>query len=144
MLIHRDADKVDPAKRRREIIDAVRQAQANNPLIPTSVPVIPVRMSEAWLLVDEQALRKAAGNPHGKGTIHLPALKSLEQLPDPKQTLQTLLVDASATRGRKRRNFNVDAAKFRLAELIGHYENLRQLPAFRRLEADFQHTLPLR
>jgi hypothetical protein len=142
ILVHRDADKVDPGKRRNEVIDAAQQAQIDNPQIPPSVPVIPVRMSEAWLLIDEPALRKAAGNPRGRETIQMPALKSLEALTDPKQTLQTLLLDASATRGRKRRNFDIDTAKFRLAELIDHYEDLRQLPAFQRLETDIQAALP--
>jgi hypothetical protein len=141
LLVHRDADKLDPLVRRIEVVDAARQAQADDPRIPPSVPVIPVRMSEAWLLIDLPALRKAAGNPQSAQALHLPALKSLERLPSPKQTLHELLLDASATTGRRRRNFDVDAAKFRLADLIGDYAVLRALPAFRSLEADVINAL---
>ena len=92
-------------------------------------------------MIDLPALRKAAGNPQSAQALHLPALKSLERLPSPKQTLHELLLDASATTGRRRRNFDVDAAKFRLADLIGDYAVLRALPAFRSLEADVINAL---
>ena len=47
LLVHRDADNLDPLVRRTEVVDAARQAQAAEPHIPASVPVIPARTSEA-------------------------------------------------------------------------------------------------
>src|SRR5262249_22004000 len=42
------------------------------------VPVVPVRTLEAWLLCDEFALRRAAGNPNGCQLLELPPPHQLE------------------------------------------------------------------
>lgn len=141
MLVHRDADNVEPDDRHMEVADALQQARTDDPEIPEAVPVVPVRMSEAWLLIDEPALRSAAGNPRGREAVSLPALQALEAQPNPKKMLHDLLRNASGTRGRKLRNFDVGAAKFRLADLISNYDRLRELRAFQRLEADIKRVL---
>jgi len=66
------------------------------------VPVVPVRMQEAWLPIDKQALRRAAGNPHSGVSLAMPTIDTLEQIPDPKQVLHDLLLDASRLTGRRR------------------------------------------
>lgn len=58
--------------------------------VQISVPhvcVIPVRMTEAWLLFDEAAIRQAAGNRLGRAPLALPPLDEVEQEPDPKSLL---------------------------------------------------------
>jgi hypothetical protein len=40
------------------------------------VCVVPVRMMEAWLLIDEMAIRRVAGNPNGRIPIELPVLNN--------------------------------------------------------------------
>jgi hypothetical protein len=54
LFIHRDAEREPPEKRRREI-DMAIAALGNS--VSYWVPVIPVRMTEAWLLIDEKAIR---------------------------------------------------------------------------------------
>jgi hypothetical protein len=39
------------------------------------IPVVPVRMTEAWLLADEFAIRSAPGNPNGTQSLDLPDLR---------------------------------------------------------------------
>ena len=97
LFIHRDAENELPAKRLEEIKKATEYPDVfSSPF----VPVIPVRMSEAWLLIDERAIRRAAGNPNGKIHIALPSIKNLEKLPDPKQELRAILKSASGLGGR--------------------------------------------
>lgn len=84
LFVHRDAETQGAAKRLEEIQSAVPQT-------PASVPVVPVRMTEAWLLFDEALIRAAAGNPSGREPLDLPSLDRLEALPDPKATLFQLL-----------------------------------------------------
>ena len=102
LFIHRDSDRESSDKRREEIAEAFGhlegETQAN------WVPVIPVRMTEAWLLVSEHALRSAAGNPEGRHGLSVPPLARLEAIPDPKQILKGLLLDASGLTGRRRKN----------------------------------------
>jgi hypothetical protein len=91
-------------------------------------------MTEAWLLIDEAALRRAAGNPGGTVALRFPQLRKLEQLSDPKEVLHQLLLEASELRGRRRASFTTNAAVHRLATLIEDYAPLRQLEAFRHFE----------
>lgn len=74
LFIHRDADRESPAHRYQEIEEAVRTATGAGCPLP-AVAVVPVRMLEAWLMFDEGATRRAAGNPNGTTPLNLPRLK---------------------------------------------------------------------
>jgi len=125
LFIHRDAEKMALKERIAEIETALQDIE--HP--PPTVCVVPVRMTEAWLLHDEQAIRQAAGNPNGQQLLSLPKMNSVENLPDPKQTLYELLKTASGQISR-RRKFDPDRMVHRVADLINSFEPLRQLPAF--------------
>lgn len=103
--------------------------------------VIPVRMLEAWLLFDEVAIRKAAGNPGGKCQLNLPNLRRLEEIADPKNELHSVLQQASELTGRRLKKFNVYEKIFRVADLITDFSPLRQLSAFQALETDIQQAI---
>ena len=134
LFVHRDAERVPIAKREREIRDALARSTTGEAL--PVVCVIPVRMQEAWLLIDEDALRRAAGTPDGRQPLTMPDIKKLEHLPDPKQTLHDLLRQASGRRGRRLTRFVRDMRRcvHRVAEEMRDYSPLRALPAFRHLE----------
>ena len=85
--------------------------------------VIPVRMLEAWLLFNEAAIRKAAGNPRGKEQLQIPDIRRLQQLPDPKNDLHQLLSIASGLTGRRQKQFNVHEKIHRLADLIDDFSS---------------------
>lgn len=105
--------------------------------------VVPVRMRETWLLIDEAALRKAAGNPGGKRELRLPHARTLEKVSDPKKVLHELLCRASGHRGRQLRRFKrgLGHRSGQIAELIDDFSPLRKLSAFRKLERDVQNVL---
>ena len=44
------------------------------------VCVVPIRMTESWLLISEPAIRRAASNPRGREVIHLPRLQKMEEV----------------------------------------------------------------
>ena len=100
------------------------------------VCVVPVRMQEAWLLIDESALKTAAGNPSSRETLPMPDMGRLEDLPDPKNILHELLRQASGLQGRRLKRFNRDLGKRvqHVAQQIGDFHLLRTLAAFRKLE----------
>jgi len=136
LFIHRDAELAQPEKRHAEIDAALRKVTLNTS--PIIIHVIPIRMTEAWLLFDEAAIRQAAGRPGNKPKLVMPALKQLETLPDPKATLFDLLTQASNLTGRRAKNFRPHERAYRMAELIDDFSPLRSLSAFRALEADVQ------
>lgn len=139
LVVHRDAEKEGAARRFEEIARAVGRVDG----LETRVPVVPIRMSEAWLLVDERAIREASGNPAGKVPLQLPRIRDLESTPDPKRVLRESILVASETKGRRRQRLRRDLAQRvqRVAELIDDYGVLRGLSAFRRFESDMSAAL---
>ena len=137
LFIHRDAEKDPPETRHAEIRAALEKAQVKH----AAVGVVPVRMQEAWLLFDEMAVRRAAGNPNGSTGLSIPQLSELERLADPKECLHELLRTASGLRGRKLKTFDPHKAAHLVADRIEDFSPLRRLPAFRCLEQDVAQAL---
>jgi hypothetical protein len=138
LFVHRDAEGQPPELRYQEI----REALAEIPN-PPAVCVVPIRMTEAWLLIDERAIRQAADNPTGQAPLELPALQRLESLPNPKSILHAALREASQLRGRRASRFRINDRVHQVARWIGDYSPLRQLSAFQNLERDLQLTMRL-
>lgn len=138
LFVHRDADNAGRGVRVNEIADAVRLV---NPAKP-HVPVVPVRETEAWLLVDERAIRNAASNPNGTNVIDLPPVRKIEGISDPKSCLLQALRDASQLGGRHLKRFDAEVCRARVVDHMASFEPLRKLQAFRDLEADLSRVLP--
>jgi hypothetical protein len=130
LFVHRDAETSTRQERVREIEQALPSSAGLH------VCVVPVRMTEAWLLIDQRAIRTAAGNPNGIRALAMPALPTVESIPDPKQMLRGLLLHATAFRGRRRSKFEREVSQRvqRVAELIEDFRPLRALPAFQEFE----------
>ncbi len=133
LFVHRDAE----ARPVEDRIEEIRQAIPPGMATP-HVCVIPVRMTEAWLLLDETAIRKASGNPRGTSTLRIPPSRQWESIPDPKTTLHTALREASELHGRRRIRFRASESAALVADFVATFEPLRQLPAFRHLETDLR------
>ena len=140
LFVHRDAEGQPAETRRAEITEAVDEAG----ILGDSIPIVPVRMTEAWLLTDEGAIREAAGNPNGSLPLALPHIATIEGLSDPKQELMSLL---SAARGattrrrmRERRLFTA-ATQVRVAQATASFARLDRLRAFQRLRHDVEAAL---
>lgn len=134
LIVHRDAERESLAQRASEIAASD----------PGAVPVVPVRMTEAWLLFDVDAIRAAADNPSGRVRLDLPLPRRLEDLPDPKQVLHAALTAASEETGpRRRKRFQRDlpARIDRLSHLIRDYSPLRELSAFREFESQLESAI---
>lgn len=139
LFIHRDAENIPRTLRRAEIEHALQDVARQVHQIPAIVSIIPVRMQEAWLLFDEQAIRHAADNPNGRQALALPRLSDIENLPDPKDILNKLGQQASGLHGRRLHKFSFST--YRLAELIDDFGPLRSLSAFQVFEQDLREVL---
>jgi hypothetical protein len=137
LFVHRDAER-DPLEQRLEEIKTASAALGDAVAL---VRVVPVRMQEAWLLFDEAAVRRAAGNPNGRDPLEIPPLKRLDKLPDPKEILYGLLRDASGLSGRRLKRFSTQASALRVAEFIEDFTPLRGLTAFAVLEEELIHVI---
>lgn len=141
VFIHRDAESANYETRYDEIISTYERVFSNSAVSP--VCVIPIRMTEAWLLFDEKAIRFASDNPNGRAPLSLPRLRELETLVDPKAMLKDLLLAATDLGARRRRSFQrtIHARIRNLTDYIHDYSPLRELSAFSRLENDIRTLL---
>lgn len=135
LFIHRDAEKAPPERRYEEVAEAI---SALPPCIarPLHVCMVPVRMSEAWMLSDESAIRKAADNPNGRDKLSIPPAAKWESHPDPKQLLHSALSDACGLPARRRQRFNAARAACLVTEFTDDFAPLRRLASFQKLERD--------
>ncbi len=142
VFVHRDAEKEPREQRIAEIGHSMKLASPDLVASPhVHVCVVPVRMTEAWFLFDEAKIRLAAGNPAGRSQLSLPPISKVESLPDPKETLRELLVQATELPPRRQKRFLPVKAFYRLAELIDDFSPLRQLSAFRQLEQELKTVI---
>jgi len=136
LFVHRDAETRPRDERLLEIKRALDGIKT-----PPVVCIVPVRMTEAWLLFDENQLKQAAGNPRYPGVLAMPPVRDLDTLRDPKDVLFGLLRAASGAYGRRAKTFRPEQAAHRLAELINDFSSLRILPAFLAFEEDLRRVL---
>lgn len=133
IFIHRDAENIPLHQRQAEIQDAIDRAWPDGGVLP-AVAVVPVRMTEAWLLFNIAAIREAAGNPNGTVPLDMPRPADFENIPDPKGVLHDLIRTATDLRMRRRRHFDVNKAAHRIPGYIRDFSPLRSLSAFSCLE----------
>lgn len=138
LFVHRDAEREPRENRVNEITTAIQS-------IPISVPpricVVPVRMQEAWLLFDEPAINRAAGNSSNRQSLDLPRINQLETLPNPKVELYDRLKLASNRKGRHLRKFQVNEHARHVTQFIQDFSPLRALSAFDALESELQRII---
>ena len=135
LFVHRDADRTRVAKRETEIFQAWEMAIKQATLEDSGskvIPIVPVTMSESWLLIDEQSIKLAANNPKSKIGLSLPSPANIERIADPKAKLFECLKAASELKGRRLKKFRPEKQR----HLIPHefsdqvFNRLLQVPSF--------------
>lgn len=105
LFVHRDADHhrdthaAGATKRYEEIATAVQSASHGG----RYVGIVPVRMTEAWLLLNEDEIRRVAGNPGGRDDLGLPTVQKVEKIADPKNLLKEVLLRAGSPKSPRRK-----------------------------------------
>ncbi len=135
LFVHRDAENQSRTSRLNEINDALEGS------VNGFVPIIPVRMSESWMLSDIAAIRAAAGNPNGRVRLNIPNKGQWEKISDPKEVLFSALRDATEKVGRQLTKFNPHRQRSRVTELTSDFSELRGLPSFDFFENDLVNQL---
>ncbi len=129
VFVHRDADSRSAQHR----YDEIEKAAAGVP-VPL-IPIVPIQETEAWLLLDEQAIRDVAGNPKGKVFLGLPKPSRVESTTSPKELLKSALAAASELSGRRLEKFQKEFGLHRslLFDRIDVHGPITQLSAWDQL-----------
>lgn len=140
LVVHRDADSAGAATRRAEIVGAAADALGREHYL---VPVIPVRMTEAWLLLDEAAIRTVAGNPRGRTALSLPRRHEVETCADPKKILEECLLAAADATGRRRDRVakRFSQSRKQLLERLDLNGPVTALPSWRSMVAEIDSVV---
>ncbi len=139
IFVHRDSDSTDAEPRYRKI----SEAESGFELEGRVVPVVPVQETEAWLLLDEEEIRRVADNPKGRVKLDLPSANRIESIARPKERLFRALEVASELKGRKLIRFKRSLPRRRrlLLERLSPLGAVSQLPAWKRLKGDLERAI---
>ena len=131
LFVHRDANSAGYDAR----VGEIREALGNVGRSIDWIPIVPGRATEAWLLLDEDAIRRAAGNPRGRQPLYLPRPSQVEGVFDPKTALRDALAAASGHTGSRLRRFKKRFGPQRrvLLEQLPICGALAQVPSWLRL-----------
>jgi hypothetical protein len=136
LFIHRDAENESWEKRKEEIEEACKRLDESNQSNKIA-SIIPIKMTEAWLLFNVPAIRKAANNPNGSVRIDIPKIKKIETL-DAKKELIKLIRIASELKGRRLEKLDERRAIHLVADYIDDYSTLRILECFQNFEKEVE------
>lgn len=137
VFVHRDADRAGRDARVAEIVRSAANITWPEDDEPRVVPIVPVTMTEAWLLLDETAIRTVCGNPRGTEALNLPKPREIEGIADPKTLLFDVLRKAAPRRGRRRiTDREVGSWRSRLLERLDVHGPVQELSAWKALEQD--------
>ncbi|MEU7488799.1 hypothetical protein [Streptomyces sp. NPDC042319] len=139
VIIHRDADGDGVDARRSEISKAIGEVC---PEIDFAC-LIPVKMTEAWLLLDEAAIRQVAENPKGRIPLSLPRATQVENIADPKERLKDVLALASDLSGRRLKDFQkrFSQNRRRLLEQLDRNGRVSDVPSWRTFRQELEEAL---
>lgn len=139
VFVHRDSDTRDPEPRYDEIRHGAEEAGWSGPV----VCVVPIQMTEAWLLTSADEIRSVAGRANGRAPLNLPNLSEIERTSDAKARLRHAYLTASETTGRRRRTAESSFSSRRtvLLDRLDINGGVSQLASFDRLRRDLATAL---
>lgn len=138
VFVHTDGAS-DPARARLTLAQpALELLHQECPADGVGVAVIPVRETEAWTLVDGDALRAVFGTNLDDKQLALPAIGSVESVADPKQRLADAFIATNPPPSRRRKGPSPMLSA--LGDTVS-LEHLRQLSGFQRLESELRGAL---
>lgn len=139
LFVHRDAESTDLRKISQRVHEVSSELKKDD--IDKTICIVPIKMMETWLLIDQDAIKKAAGNRNYSGNINLPSMRNLERESQPKELLHTFLREASGKKERNLKKFNIDKAVHLVAENIEDFSPLRSLFAFQAFEEELKRVV---
>jgi hypothetical protein len=143
LIVHRDADAPTQARARERYFDPGHKhvQQCSDPVCRTLIPIIPVRMIEAWMLTDPEALCAATETNVNAADLSLPAAPhQVEADKTAKTTLRLAVQKALEHQRRGRRTMSPEDLYPELAARI-RLERLRLVPSYSQFDQDMTETL---
>lgn len=137
ICIHRDSDSPTIDKTLQLIInpafESVQRHHGDN--CKNLVPIIPVQMTEAWMLADTELLRNKIGTKLTSAQLGLPnRINQIESISDPKYVINSAIrIAQSHSTKRRRHNLSISNLYSPISQeiSIGHLEKLSSFLHFK-------------
>jgi len=141
LCVHTDADsptkdtayngRINPAKQHLSTLNQDEYCTLLTPLVP-------VQMTESWMLADTELLKKEIGTT--KSVNELGLNKEPEKIADPKNVItEAIRISRQELTKRKRRNLSIDDLYQSIGSKIG-LEKLDKLQSFRDFKEEIRNT----
>ena len=147
LLVHADADARTRDAALADRIEPGRQlvllaSKDGEKVCDSVVPVIPIQMTEAWMMADSDALIAVIGTQASQTDLELPSRPlQVESLADPKLKLRDVLGIAQSRRPRRRRReLKISDLYEPLARMV-RLDRLKLVPAYLRFHEDLTQAL---
>jgi len=143
ICIHRDADsptKEDILKNSiHPAFQAVKKMDVH--VCKNLVPIIPVQMTEAWMLSNIDLLKEKMGTSKSNNELGLPnKLKAIETLSDPKYDISEALRIAQLNQSKRRKKLTISQLYSPLSQELS-VDDLLKLPSYVDFIADINNSL---
>jgi hypothetical protein len=141
LCVHADADdRSDENVYRNKMIPALSEIEnAEDSICKIIVPVVPIQMTEAWMLADKALLKKEIGT--NKADQDLGIYREPEQYPDPKATIESAIRIAQQDRTRRhRRDLTLSDLYLSIGQSIS-IDKLKQLPSYNKFQENIRSAL---
>jgi hypothetical protein len=141
LIIHADADDKTDEKAFKERINpgfkSVQQDE-NEEFCKNLVAIVPVQMTEAWMVADKEALKEELGTQKNNQELGLTfPLKQVEKIADPKSKIQEIIRIALPAR---RRKLQISSLYSPLGQQVS-LDILEQLPSYLKFKKNLTNAL---
>lgn len=137
IFVHRDADNAGYDARREEISQQTEGCQSS------IIPIIPVKMIEAWLLCDIEKIGTIIGIQADRRPNSAPKIRNIEKLADPKKALEDIICELANARGRKldKLKSNFYQHRARICQELETGGPVKHLPSYQKFIKNLERTL---
>lgn len=143
LCIHSDADRLSYTGARMQRFEPGQRLVQQSPgsVCHHLIPIIPVHMTEAWMLADIHALQSVLGTRLDAHALHLPMrIAAIENISGPKDTLHEIVRTINTTRSQRRQVVNLPSKYEPLARQI-NLNKLFELPSYREFVTELAQAL---
>lgn len=143
ICVHCDSDSPDMENVIQNSIkpafDAVNEMEGD--VCKNLIAIIPVQMTEAWMLADINLLKSKIGTNKSDNELGLPTkISNIENISDPKETIVEALRIAQQDKSKRRKKLNISQLYSPISQELS-IERLENLPSFRVFLNNVRHSL---
>jgi hypothetical protein len=141
LCVHTDADdSSDNNVYNNKINPALTEIEnTKEDICKVIIPVVPVQMTESWMLADKELLKKEIGT--NKNDTELDIYKNPEQYADPKAVIENAIRVASQERTRRhRKDLALSDLYLSMGQAIS-IDKLEQIPSYNKFQENIRKAL---